>query len=95
MSNNVTLPVDQAMNDYISSYQELNGTTVNELQNEPSPLEFLRYCAKNRPFIVRGGASEWPAVQNWNIEYLKQALGTQLVNVAITPYGSVVKSLAE
>lgn len=95
MSDNIGLSVDQAIIEYLSSYQELNGTTVDELQNEPSPLEFLRYCGKNRPFIVRGGASEWPAVQNWNVEYLKQALGTQLVNVAITPHGLVMLSLAE
>ena len=90
MIDDINPPVNQAINEYISSYQELNGTTVDELQNEPTPLEFLRYCAKNRPFVVRGGASKWPAVQSWNAEYLKQALGKQLVNVAITPHGSVM-----
>ena len=90
MIDDINLPVNQAINEYISSYQEFNGTTVDELQNEPSPLEFLRYCAKNRPFVVRGGASKWSAVQSWNAEYLKQALGKQLVNVAITPHGSVM-----
>lgn len=87
MADNISLPVEQAINEYISSYQELNGTTVDELQNEPSPLEFLRYCGKSRPFVVRGGASEWPAVQNWDVQYLKEALGRQLINVAITPHG--------
>lgn len=95
MAEMVSLSVNQAISEYISSYQELNGTTVDELQNEPSPLEFMRYCAKNRPFVVRGGASRWPAVQKWNVQYLKQALGTQLINVAITPHGSVMDHLAE
>ncbi|SLM38298.1 JmjC domain [Lasallia pustulata] len=88
MSLNINLSVKQAIIEHILSYQELNGTTIDELQNEPSPLEFMRFCAKNRPFTVRGGASEWPAVQHWNVEYLKQALGTKLVNVAVTPNGN-------
>ena len=45
----------------IETYHELNAAVVDELSAEPSPLEFMRYVATNRPFVVRGGAKNWAA----------------------------------
>ncbi|KAL7918182.1 cupin-like domain-containing protein [Trichoderma austrokoningii] len=59
-----------------------------ELFSEPSPLEFMRYVARNTPFVIRGGASHWKATQKWNSAYLKSALDGQSVNVAVTPFGN-------
>lgn len=73
--------------DLISSYHELNSGSVDELRKEPSPLEFMRYVARNLPFVVRKGASSWAAAKEWNAKYLVDVMGEQLVNVAITPHG--------
>lgn len=72
----------------ITSFNELNADSVEELDEEPSPLEFMRYVARNTPFVVRGGASDWPAVKRWTASYLRESLAGHHVNVAVTPYGN-------
>ncbi|OTB06186.1 hypothetical protein M426DRAFT_119493 [Hypoxylon sp. CI-4A] len=72
----------------ITSFNELNSSTVEELDEEPSPLEFMRYVARNTPFVVRGGASDWTATQRWSVSYLRESLVGHRVNVAVTPYGN-------
>jgi jumonji domain-containing protein 7 len=72
----------------LTSYHELNTSSVDELTEVPSPLAFMRYVAKNIPFVVRRGASHWPAML-WNIKYLKEVMENTTIEVAITPSGSV------
>ena len=36
---------------------------------------------------VRGAATYWPAVQKWNVEYLRRHAGTELVDVEISVNG--------
>lgn len=81
--------IDNAMVELIQAYNELNLNTVDEMSSEPSPLEFMRYVARNRPFVVRGGVSEWRATSLWDAKYLIKTMGSQPVNVAVTPYGFV------
>jgi peptidyl-lysine (3S)-dioxygenase / protease len=76
-----------ALRELIVTFNDLNHSDVDELDDEPSPLEFMRYVARNTPFVIRGGASSWKASQKWNAEYLKSALSDQTVNVAVTPCG--------
>ncbi|CAK7267112.1 hypothetical protein SEPCBS119000_002373 [Sporothrix epigloea] len=74
----------------ITTYFELNGSTIDELDGsgiEPSPLDFMRYVARNTPFVVRRGAASWPAVRNWSVPFLRNALAEHVVNVAVTPNG--------
>lgn len=78
---------DASLEQLITTFNELNSPTIHELDGEPSPLEFMRYVARNTPFIVRGGAASWKAVQRWTPEYLKDAMGGQQVNIAVTPHG--------
>ncbi|KAK8135379.1 phospholipase A2, partial [Apiospora sp. TS-2023a] len=72
----------------ITTYHELNSSLVEELSEEPSPLEFMRYVARNTPFVVRGGARDWQATKTWNVEYLTRFLQDHSVNVAVTPLGN-------
>ncbi|KAK7745218.1 hypothetical protein SLS62_009847 [Diatrype stigma] len=72
----------------ITTWNELNGGVIEELQAEPSPFEFLRYVARNTPFVVRRGAADWPATRRWDAAYLRRALGRHGVNVAVTPFGN-------
>ena len=76
--------------DLITTYNELNPSSVQEFDEEPSPLEFMRFVARNTPFVVRGGASSWKAVKKWNKDYLLSAMEGQQVNVAVTPFGQVI-----
>ena len=71
----------------INTLNELNAPTVEELFSEPSPLEYMRYVARNTPFVIRGGASGWKATKKWDSAYLRTALEGQSVNVAVTPFG--------
>lgn len=82
--------IDDAIRELLITYQELNGSVVEELHEHPTPLEFMRYVHRGRPFVVRGGVSDWPALQ-WTIEYLKQTMGDTMIQVAVTPSGSVAQ----
>ena len=43
----------------ITTYHELNAFIIDELHDEPSALEFMRFVSKNRPFVVRRAAATW------------------------------------
>lgn len=73
----------------LTNYSELNTSVVDELNEEPSPLEFMRYVSRNTPFVVRGGAKTWTATKTWTVSHLKHLLRDQAVNVAVTPKGFV------
>lgn len=80
------LSLDQAIEELLLSYQELNRNHVEELLQVPSPLEFMRFVRKGRPFVVRGAILDWPAVQ-WTVEFLESTMAGKPVKVAITPSG--------
>lgn len=80
--------LEDAVRELLSTYHELNGSVVDELHEPPTPLEFMKFVHKGRPFVVRGGVSDWPAMQ-WTIEYLKERMGETTIQVAVTPEGSV------
>jgi len=80
--------LDKTVAGLITTYHELNSQCVDELTEEPSPLEFMRYVAGNRPFVIRKGAANWKAYKRWNAQYLTEVMADELVNVAITPYGN-------
>ncbi|KUI56804.1 JmjC domain-containing protein 7 [Cytospora mali] len=72
----------------ITTHNELNSPIIEELDGEPSPLEFMRYVSRNTPFVVRNAAAAWPATKTWNAHYLETYLRHQTVNVAVTPKGN-------
>lgn len=76
------------MKELLSTYHELNGSVVEELHEPPTPLEFMKFVHKGRPFVVRGGVSNWPAMQ-WTVEYLMERMGKTAIQVAVTPEGLV------
>ena len=73
--------------DLLETYFETNNENIDYLFENPSPLQFMRYLVKNRPFIVKGGCLTWPAVEKWNFGYLAQMMGDAEVDVAETPHG--------
>ncbi|KAI1155715.1 cupin-like domain-containing protein [Nemania diffusa] len=72
----------------LTSYNELNSSRIEELDEEPSPLQFMRYVARNTPFVVRRGALYWTATRTWDAAYLRSTLAGHTVNVAVTPFGN-------
>ncbi|KAG0353784.1 JmjC domain-containing protein 7 [Podila minutissima] len=86
----------------ISEVQDFNLSTIERIEL-PTPLEFHRYVASNRPVIItlpptatttpRADlpASErewsWPAFTKWTNEYLSSTLGEKQITVACTPNG--------
>ncbi|KAH0538393.1 hypothetical protein FGG08_004993 [Glutinoglossum americanum] len=83
-----TCSLEGAISGLIESYSEFNSQSVDELEEEPSPLEFMRYVALNRPFVVRGGCSHWLATKRWSAGYLEDRMSSARINVAITPHGN-------
>ncbi|KND93540.1 hypothetical protein TOPH_01709 [Tolypocladium ophioglossoides CBS 100239] len=61
---------ESTLKELISTFSELNSSAVEELDSEPSPLELMRFVARNTPFVIHGGASSWKARQKWNSSYL-------------------------
>ena len=93
--NGPSISASQAIAELLTSYHELNADFVEERVESPTPLEFMRSVASNRPFVVRKGISHWAALHKWNADYLKQRMGDKPIEVAITPFGnadSVVQS---
>jgi len=81
------VPASNPIVELLIAYNELNSESVEELFEEPSALEFMRYVARNRPFVIRGGASNWRATKTWDVPTLKKLLKDHSVNVAVTPKG--------
>jgi jumonji domain-containing protein 7 len=72
----------------LRDYYSFNPSNVEIIMEEPTPLEFMRFVARNRPFVIRGGATSWAAYEKWNAAYLVEKLGDTSVNVAVTPKGN-------
>lgn len=87
--------MDNTIADLINTYHDLNAAVVDSLDEEPTPLEFMRYVAKNRPFVVRGAARSWEALQRWDADYLSRRMENDAVKVAVTPRGWVPPSYGE
>uniref|UniRef100_A0A7S0RY55 JmjC domain-containing protein n=1 Tax=Pyramimonas obovata TaxID=1411642 RepID=A0A7S0RY55_9CHLO len=61
---------------------------VERIGKVPDPIVFLReYVAQNRPVVITGGASHWPALERWNLSFLQKKLDGQKVTVDVTPDG--------
>ena len=71
----------------LTTYNELNSSSIDELTEIPSALEFSRYVGRNRPFVVRQGARDWKAARIWNPKVLKERMRGMSDSVAVTPEG--------
>ncbi|XP_041131650.1 bifunctional peptidase and (3S)-lysyl hydroxylase JMJD7 isoform X2 [Polyodon spathula] len=64
------------------------GRSVPYLEQPPSPLHFHRdWLCPNKPCIIRNAISHWPALSKWSSAYLRAAVGSKPVSVAVTPHG--------
>lgn len=80
-------PSPDPIADLITTYKELNSSFIEELKEEPSPLEFMRYVARNTPFVVRKAAANWTATKTWTASFLEHSLQDHQIKVAVTPRG--------
>jgi hypothetical protein len=68
----------------LSSLERLRSMAPRRIpcRTEISREEFLAaHYAANFPVVLQGAARDWPAVQRWNPDYLKEAVGAQIVEV--------------
>jgi len=49
-----------------------NELTIGEYQSFISRKDFLRHLRASTPFVIRGGAKLWPAVEKWDFDFLSQ-----------------------
>ncbi|TVY24930.1 JmjC domain-containing protein [Lachnellula hyalina] len=87
MTDPAAPPMPNPIAELLTTYNALN-SSIDELTEIPSPLEFMRYVSRNRPFVVRGGANDWKATQTWSVDVLKERMAGMGVNVAVTPKGN-------
>ncbi|BGP15044.1 hypothetical protein JCM10213v2_002999 [Rhodosporidiobolus nylandii] len=80
-------PAERQLRKLVRDYQSLNGSQVDELSAAPTPLEFSRFVAANRPVVVRG-AGEIAALDRWTDAYLIERLGQREVNISVSPKGN-------
>ncbi|KAI9795743.1 MAG: hypothetical protein M1833_006836 [Piccolia ochrophora] len=80
--------LQEALANLLGNYNSLNPSTITILTKAPTPLEFHHFVSLNRPFVVRGGAADYPAVRKWNLDYLLEAMGQREIDVAVTPHGN-------
>lgn len=83
------MSTEAALRRFVRDYQSLNASSVTELESVPSPLEFARYVAANRPCVIRGGArdQQLPALVRWTDAYLVEKLAEQALRISVTPSG--------
>ncbi|KAH7380319.1 cupin-like domain-containing protein [Phaeosphaeria sp. MPI-PUGE-AT-0046c] len=81
--------VHDAIKGLLENYHDINSASVTELTQEPTPLEFMRFVARNQPFIIRNkpGPQFQKTLKLWNAEYLCQKMSDHPVTVACTPNG--------
>ena len=88
-SENLKTEITDALKGLSSEAVDLYlGHSVPVISQAPDPMTFLRnFVAHNRPVLVRGGVSHWPALDKWSPQYLAQSLGDSEVTVTVTPDG--------
>jgi jumonji domain-containing protein 7 len=74
----------------LDSYHDINSQTVTELHQEPTPLEFMRFVARNQPFVIRNNSNPdfRRITKTWSSMYLSNKMHKKQVRVAITPAGN-------
>lgn len=90
MNGTKTPTLVEAIEEMITTYHDVNGP-IDEYDGNPSSSVYSKHIAKNRPFIVRNGCSDWAAA-GWNAEYLQTKMAGKFVKVAETPLGWVSRS---
>jgi jumonji domain-containing protein 7 len=69
------------------SIKEFLGNTV-DIIDVPTPLEFYRnYVAQNKPCVIKNAATDWTCMENWKMDYLKEALSDGIFEIDVTPDG--------
>ncbi|XP_064417945.1 bifunctional peptidase and (3S)-lysyl hydroxylase JMJD7-like isoform X2 [Latimeria chalumnae] len=62
--------------------------SVPYLEHPPSALESYReWLCPNKPCMIRNAFNHWLALSKWTPAYLRKVVGSQCVNVAVTPNG--------
>jgi len=80
---------ERALHHLIRDYQQLNPRSLAELGHSPSPAEFHRFVADNRPVVVRGEGRrrQLPALDKWTDDYLLERMAGRTVEVAVSGGG--------
>ncbi|BDA47612.1 Bifunctional peptidase and (3S)-lysyl hydroxylase JMJD7 [Coccomyxa sp. Obi] len=73
------------------------GYTVAKIPaSQLTSLTFFReYVSRNKPVVITGAIDHWPALQAWNVDYIREKMGSAKICVARTPHGradSVISS---
>ena len=64
------------------------GSKIERINYIPTPLEFYRdFLSQSKPVVLTQLASDWAALNKWDLAYLKLKIGAKPVSIAITPDG--------
>ncbi|GAA5869855.1 hypothetical protein JCM1840_007655 [Sporobolomyces johnsonii] len=86
----VLSPTERALRALVKDYQSLNASTCAELSHTPSPLEFHRFVATNRPVVLRGQGKRdrVRALERWSDRYLEEKMAGKEVAISVSPDGN-------
>lgn len=65
-------------------YQDLSSSTVEELHQTPSSIQFSQFVASNRPLVIRRRQQHQLALTTWSNEYLLRAMGDRIIDIAVS-----------
>ena len=58
------------------------------LRRIPQKEEFFQdFAFRSKPFVLENGVKNWPAMEKWTVEYLRQQYGQQVVHIKLTSDG--------
>lgn len=82
-------PLERALRSHVKTYQDYNSSTCTELFSTPSPLEFHRFVAANRPVVLRGQGhrDQIEALEIWTDGCLVRKMEEKEVNISVDPTG--------
>eukprot|EP00892_Ulva_mutabilis_P001581 jgi/Ulvmu1/11423/UM075_0089.1 len=67
----------------IHDYEFYN--SVAELHTLPDSITWYRdFVSRNRPCVIRGGVSDWPAIHLWDLDYIQERMGAAPVTCSFT-----------
>ncbi|KAI9599329.1 hypothetical protein BDF19DRAFT_428366 [Syncephalis fuscata] len=87
--------LEASLDELVVTGQELAGTdTIQVLDHPPTPLEFYRFVAANRPVLIKNVTHNWPAMHSWQKDsYLASILGKSTQITRQMSFGQFIQIL--
>ncbi len=67
---------------YLKGTEDFTVHSIEELPADISDNDFLDLCYKSgKPIVFRGAAKNWPAIQNWSLDFFEKHHGDKIIEL--------------